>query len=406
MNDSDARNHTAMNNEQASGARREPVASARRREFLKEMLAAVGVPLLSPALHSLAEGLPGGHRALDAAGAAPSAKRMASAVETFLSSLSAAQRAAAAHELENELRFDWNFRPRVRDVSLAGLDKEHLDFIKSLPAPKGISLKELTPAQRGVADALLRTGLSARGLDKASAIMAMSPLLLEVDPGNPAWDSAFYYVNVFGRVGSRQPWAWSFEGHHLSLNFTVVNGRLTASSPTFFGIYPAEVRQGPRKGLRVLRDEEDLARSLLMMLDLQQRAQAVVSESAPREIMSGVLRKASPLTPAGLQASRLSRQQGDILMKLLTVYAGNMPAEVTARRLAQIKSAGFGNLYFAWAGEPEQGRPHYYRIQGPSFLIEYDNTQSRANHIHTVWRDFKGDFGLDQLANHYQTSHR
>jgi hypothetical protein len=395
-----------MNNEQASDARPETAAPARRREFLKGMLAATaGVPLLSPALRAVAEGLPGNHGPLDATGATPSARRMASAVETFLSSLNATQRAAATYEMGNELRFDWNFRPRVRDVSLAGLDQEHLDFIKSLPAPKGISLKELTPAQRSVAEALLKTGLSPRGLDKATAIMAMSPLLLEVDPGNPAWDAAFYYVSVFGRAGSRQPWAWSFEGHHLSLNFTAVNGRLVASSPTFFGVYPAEVRQGPRKGLRVLRDEEDLARSLLTMLDLQQRSQAVVSESAPREIVSGVLRKASPLTPAGLQASRLGRQQAETLMKLLTVYAANMPAEVTARRLAQIKSAGFGNIYFAWAGAPEQGRPHYYRIQGPSFLIEYDNTQSRANHIHTVWRDFNGDFGHDQLANHYQTSH-
>jgi hypothetical protein len=395
-----------MNNEEASGARREPAALERRREFLKLMLAAAGASALSPALHPLAEGLPGGHGALDATGAAHSAKRMAAAVEKFLSSLGTTQRAAATYEMGNELRFDWNFRPRVRDVSLAGLDKEHVDFIKSLPAPKGISLKELTTAQRGVADALLRTAVSARGHGKASAIMEMSPLLLEVDPGNPAWDSAFYYVSVFGRAGSRQPWAWSFEGHHLSLNFTVVNGRLVGSSPTFFGVYPAEVRQGPRKGLRVLRDEEDLARSLLTMLDLQQRAQAVVSESAPREIVSGTLRKASPLNPAGLQASRLSGQQGETLMKLLTVYAANMPAEVTARRLAQIKSAGFGNIYFAWAGAPEQGRPHYYRIQGPSFLIEYDNTQSRANHIHTVWRDFDGDFGLDQLANHYRSSHR
>ena len=116
------------------------------------------------------------------------------------------------------------------------------------------------------------------------------------------------------------------------------------------------------------------------------------------------MRKASPLTPAGLQASRLSPPQADVLMKLLSVYARNLPSDITAKRLAQIKAAGHSNIYFAWAGQPERGRPHYYRIQAPSFLIEYDNTQSRANHIHTVWRDFDGDFGLDVLARHYETS--
>ena len=378
------------------------VVSEQRRAFIKRALMATSLGLVPPRLLNFcaeAQTAESNRRT-----AKHSEREITAAVNGFLNSLDANQRAEAMFDFENKLRLDWNFRPRIRGSSLAGLDQEHLDFIKSLPSPKGVSLKELTPAQRRAADVLIKAGLSPDGFEKASAIMNMTPMLLEVDPGNPAWDPEFYYFSVFGQPNSQKAWAWTFEGHHLALNFTFANHRLIASSPSFFGVYPAEVQHGPSKGLRVLSAEEDLARSLLTMLDLQQRGQAVVSETAPKEILSGALRKASPLTPAGLQASRLSPPQADVLMKLLSVYARNLPSDITAKRLAQIKAAGHSNIYFAWAGQPERGRPHYYRIQAPSFLIEYDNTQSRANHIHTVWRDFDGDFGLDVLARHYETS--
>lgn len=314
-----------------------------------------------------------------------SASEMAATTETFFNALNSEQQAKARLELEDEKRFDWHFIPKPR---------------------KGLPFKELDASQRQLAYALLSAGLSQRGFTKAVSIMSLEAILREVEQGRgPVRDSELYYFSVFGKPQTQMPWGWSFEGHHISLNYAIVNHGHIASTPSFFGSNPGEVMHGSRKGLRVLAAEEEVARTLLKSLDDKQRTQAVISEQAPKEILSSNLRKASPLNPAGIQVNRLGQQQADILMRLLREYASNMPPDIAAARLEKIRAAGFGNLFFGWAGGREHGEPHYYRIQGPTFLIEYDNTQNNANHIHTVWRDFNGDFGLDLLAMHHKNAH-
>ena len=353
-----------------------------RRVFLKRLVRGTGLlVLLDPSVFRSAsdsEPSPGGTTAADSA--------MSHAGDVFLRSLSQQQREQAVLRFDGDQREDWHYIPKPR---------------------KGIPYKQLSEAQTKLAHDLLSTGLSQRGLQKASNIISLEPVLHETEPGNgPERDSGLYYFTMFGEPGSPKPWGWSFEGHHVSLNYTLMDGSTVVSTPSFMGANPAEVQHGPRKGLRTLPSEEDLARTLLKSLDDQQRAQAVVSPSAPADILSGHSRKADPINPSGVQASRLSGKQSEILMSLLDEYAGNMAPAIAAARMRKLRSAGFSNICFAWAGEFEHGRPHYYRIQGPTFLIEYDNIQDQANHIHSVWRDFSGDFGADLLAEHYKTSHR
>jgi Protein of unknown function (DUF3500) len=351
-----------------------------RREFLQSALGVAGVSLLEspvfPMSHSQVHLNDGGH----------SAVMMSTAAEAFISSLSPDQRARATFGFEDEQRLDWHFIPRVR---------------------KGIPFKDLDPAQRLLGNALLGAGLGQRGLIRAATIMSLDAILREMEQGKgPVRDPELYFLSIFGDARSGKPWGWRVEGHHVALNFTLLEGKAIASTPAFFGANPAEVLQGARKGLRALAPEEDLARLLIKSLDDKQRAQAVVSESAPTDILSTNLRKAEPLKPAGLQTSKLGQKQQDILMTLLSEYASRHAPDIAAARLDRVRAAGLGNIFLAWAGGFEKGQPHYYRIQGPSFLVEYDNVQNNANHIHTVWRDFTSDFGADLLALHYKQDHR
>jgi hypothetical protein len=213
-----------------------------------------------------------------------------------------------------------------------------------------------------------------------------------------------YYFSVFGEPSDTGTWGFRVEGHHVSQNFTVVNGKI-AGSPSFFGANPAEVREGPRKGLRVLAAEEDLARDLLESLTPEQKKVAIVAPEAYKDILTVASRKAAlEGQPSGLSAAKMTKKQFDLLLTLLSSYANNMPEQLAQARMEHVKKAGT-NMFFAWAGVEQRGGPHYYRIQAPAFLIEYDNTQNNANHIHSVWRDFNGDFGLDLLAMHYKSSH-
>jgi hypothetical protein len=213
-----------------------------------------------------------------------------------------------------------------------------------------------------------------------------------------------YYFSVFGEPSDTGAWGFRVEGHHVSQNFTVVNGKI-AGSPSFFGANPAEVREGPRKGLRVLAAEEDLARDLLESLTMEQKKVAIVTTEAYKDILTSAARKAAlEGQPSGLSAAKMTKKQFDLLLTLLSSYASNMPEQLAQARMEQVKKAGT-NMFFAWAGVEQRGGPHYYRVQAPAFLIEYDNTQNNANHIHSVWRDFNGDFGLDLLAMHYKASH-
>jgi len=209
-----------------------------------------------------------------------------------------------------------------------------------------------------------------------------------------------YFVSVFGTPSAKEPWGWRVEGHHVSLHFTVVNGTLVASSPQFFGTNPAEVREGPKAGLRILGDQEDEARALLMALNESQRAKAVIQNVALNEIVTTNKLDITPLAPVGIAASELTPQQKEMLMKVVNIYISKMADDIAAARVAKLQKAGLDNITFAWAGEAERGKRHYYRIQGPTFLIEHDNSQNNGNHVHSVWRDFNGDFGRDLLREH------
>jgi hypothetical protein len=314
-----------------------------------------------------------------------SAPIMVETAKAFLASLTPEQAAKAVIPFQDDERLNWHFIPKER---------------------KGLPLKDMMPYQKHLAHALLSAGLSQRGYVKASTIMSLEDVLriLENDSGvrrNPEG----YFFSVFGEPSETGTWGYRVEGHHVSQNFTLVNGKI-AGSPSFFGSNPAEVKQGPRKGLRVLAHEEDFARDLLKSLSAEQKGVAIVDKTAYKDIFTMASRKAAlEGQPNGLSASKMNQKQRELLQTLLDEYAYNMPDQLAQAREDQIKKAGT-NLYFAWAGVEERGGPHYYRIQAPTFLIEYDNTQNEANHVHSVWRDYEGDFGLDLLKQHYQTSHR
>ena len=280
------------------------------------------------------------------------------------------------------------------------------NFEEMYKAPRrGLTIRDMTPWQKHMAHALLSACLSQQGYLKAASIMSLEETLraIENDSGERR-NPEKYYFSIYGEPGDAAPWGIRIEGHHLSLHFVIAQGRV-ASTPTFFGSNPAEVRLGPRKGLRILSREEDLARNLLASLTPEQKKIAIVSSQAYPDILTGVKRDAAlEGQPTGLGAAKMTPKQRELLAAVLAEYAANMPEDIEAERLEQIRRAGL-NLNFAWAGAEERGGPHYYRIQGPDFLVEYDNTQNGANHIHSVWRDLKRDFGRDLLKAHYAESH-
>jgi hypothetical protein len=326
------------------------------------------------------------------AGVLVSAQRASSAMATaagaFLSSLTPEQRKQATYPLESEERLRWNFIPD-----------------ETFPR-NGLPLKAMTEPQRKAAHDLLRSGLSQRGYETYTAIIELEKILRVIEGGvKMARDHEAYRFTVFGTPDPKGTWGWRVEGHHVSLHFSVINGVALASTPTFAGSNPAEVRDGAEKGKRVLGQLEDTGRALVTALDATQRTTAIINATAPTEIVTTNRLDISPLTPDGLKASAMTPAQRDLLMKVIDSYAGLMTADLAAERLAKIKNAGMENVAFAWAGPIERGALHYYRVQGPTFLIEFDNTQGKGNHVHSVWRDFKGDFGRDLLREHIKVAH-
>ena len=215
-------------------------------------------------------------------------------------------------------------------------------------------------------------------------------------------DSNRYYLSVFGEPNASTPWGWRVEGHHLSVNYTELGRTGHVVSPVFFGANPARVPSGPQAGLRILAAEEDLARDLVKMLDASQRKVAIFSDTAYVEIESRNDPKVRALKAEGLRAADMSSAQRAQLRRIVEHYAGRVTAAARAHAMRDLEDGGFGDLRFAWAGSSEVGQAHYYRIHGPTILIEYDNQQNNANHIHTVWRDLRHDFGGDLLAEHYR----
>jgi hypothetical protein len=343
------------------------------------------VALLTCAAVFGSSNVPRAHAAVEsmAPAAAYEFAEMLRATEAFLASLSAAQRSKATFAFDDAERLNWHFVPRSR---------------------RGLSLKEMSAAQRELARGILRAGLSRRGYLTASTIIELELVLREMGESPTFRDPEQYFFSVFGTPSRSAPWGFRAEGHHLSLNFTLVRDTLIATAPAFFGANPAEVRVGARRGLRALADEEDVARELVVSLDERQRARALIAASAPSDIVTGNAARVDPLSPVGIRATDLRPAQTAILARLLDVYLGRMSDSLAARRRAALQRTNFTDLAFAWAGSVRRGDAHYYRVQGASFLVEYDNTQNGANHIHSVWRDFDGDFGRDLLREHYRTS--
>jgi len=314
-----------------------------------------------------------------------SASVMTETANRFLASLTPEQRAKATFKFEDAERVNWFYVPIER---------------------KGLPLREMGAYQQRLATALLSAGLSQTGFIKAITIMSLEDVLriMEKDSGERR-NPEKYYFSIFGTPGDTGTWGYRVEGHHVSQNYTVVNGHVV-DGPSFFGANPAEVRDGPRAGLRVLAAEEDLGRDLITSLTAEQMKTAIVDPKAPGEILTSNSRQAALKGQAsGISAAKLTAPQLAKLTALLDDYANNMPEQIAQLRQEQIKKAG-KNIFFAWAGGVKRGEGHYYRIQSPAFLVEYDNTQNDNNHIHTVWRDFTGDFGGDLLKEHYQTSHQ
>jgi hypothetical protein len=319
-----------------------------------------------------------------------------------------AQLAAASAEMASAATNLWNaLTPeQQKTVSYGFDDEERLNF-HFVPKPrKGLPWAQMNTTQRHLATALLATGMSPRGFAETMTTMSQEEILAAIEQGKgPKRDPELYYFTVFGKPGAMSTWGWRVEGHHVSLNFTIVNGNGVAAAPAFLGANPGEVRDGARKGLRNLAMEEELGFRLVKSLDDAQRGKAVFADKAPPEIVTGNKRPADVGEPKGILYSDLRPEQQAMVRVLVRVYAHRHRDELAHQDVAKIEAAGWDKVRFAWAGGMEPGIGHYYRLHGPTFLVEFDNTQNNANHVHTVWRDPSGDFGADLLKEHYAAEH-
>lgn len=316
--------------------------------------------------------------------AVSAASLMTECANRFLAALDADQRARATFPFDTDERMDWHYIPKAR---------------------KGLPVREMAPYQKPLASALLAAGLSQSGYIKAVTIMSLEEVLRIVENGSgEVRNPEKYYFSIFGSPSDSGPWGYRIEGHHLSQNYTIAQGKVI-DGPSFFGANPAKVQQGPRTGLRTLPAEDDLGFQVIHALDEQQQKIAIVDPTAYKEILTAASRTAALQgQPSGVSVAKMNQRQFDVLRALMEVYARNVSDEIADRRIRQINHAG-RNIFFAWSGGINPGDLHYYRVQTPSFLIEMDDTQDNANHIHSVWRDFTGDFGEDLLHEHYRTSH-
>ena len=344
------------------------------------------------------------------------ARQMAEATAAWLHTLDDRQRARASFALDDEReRTDWAYFPR-----------DH----------RGLPLLDMTPPQQKHAHRLLTTALSLPAYARVCSIMALESVLnhLEERSRDAARDPGRYFLSVFGAPGD-PAWSWRFEGHHVCLNFTLVDGAVASPTPLFLGANPSEVHHGGTPVLRPCAEEEDLARELLAALEADQRVEAVLCPEAPPDIVlmnapripeSGLpgehgtlppmrhVQEVRPLAereavryhlarPKGVASSRLDDGQRALLQRLVEVYIERLPEPLSALHRDRVRA--MGEVYFAWAGSDRRHEGHYYRLQAGSFLVEYDNTQDGANHIHAVWRDAASDFGYDALRQHLRAAH-
>ncbi len=298
----------------------------------------------------------------------------------FLQTLNQEQLQRGVFPFESRERFNWHYVPRQRE---------------------GIPFKEMNAEQRKAADTLLQFVMSETGYRKITKIRQLEEVLRQMGERPSVRDPDQYAFTVFGNPAT-VPWGWRVEGHHISLNFTVISDNLLTFTPAFLGANPAEVRISPLQGLRSLDGEQELARELVQSLELPQRQQAVIATQSFGDILTGPIRAESLKSPVGLPLSEMDEGRRALAMRLIEEYIQNMRDELAQSQLKRISEAGLERIHFAWAGGLESGQAHYYRLHGPTLLIEYDNTQNNANHIHSVWRDLTNDFGVDLLREHYE----
>jgi len=312
--------------------------------------------------------------------------RMATAAEAFIGTLGSAERDLGTWEMDAEQRFDWHFIPRER---------------------YGVRIKDMNVEQRTAAHGLLQSVLSSQGYLKATGVMQLEGILGQIEGRPDRRDPEDYYFNIFGTPSEDGVWAWRFEGHHVSINFAAAGGAPPSVTPAFLGSNPHVVGEGPNAGRRLLGAEEGLARELLALFTPVQLRTVIIEAEAPRDIVTGNARTVELDRYEGLPASEMNDAQTHALMHVIREYLNNANSEVADAQMDRIHEAGLENLHFAWAGSTERGEGHYYRIHGPTMLIEYDNVQGGANHVHSVWRDPQNDFGDDLLRRHYaEVEHR
>lgn len=310
-------------------------------------------------------------------------RRIADRAAALLATLDDPGRAAVQRPFPDEqLRRDWSYVPRRR---------------------AGPALDELTRPQRKAVHRLLAASLALPAYAQVAAVMALEDVLDELEGGAGRRLRDDYSVLIFGDPSDGDSWGWRFEGHHVSLHVTQVGGEV-AVTPSFLGANPATVRRGETAVLRPLAQEEELARALLATLHGPALERAVVADRAPSDITTrSAVRVAAE--PAGVARAELSGAAGAALDTLVRLYLDRLPPPLAGARWERLVAEGLDGVHFAWAGPPQRGAGHYYRVSGPGLLIEYDCTQDAANHVHTVLRDPERDFGDDLLADHYASAH-
>lgn len=311
----------------------------------------------------------------------PAETLSATVAKQFLSTLDEAQKTKAQLPFTGDERENFRYTPRDR---------------------AGLPFKEMSEEQKSTAIKLLDSAVSEKGKLKITQIMALEGILAELEKDPVKRDPTRYFVAIFGTPGDPKGWGWRFEGHHVSFNLTFVDGKGISVTPSFLGSNPGEVREGPHKGLRVLAAEEDLARTLTTTLLAAGKSTVIFSEKPPAEILSFENRQATVLDPVGILASDMTEAQRTALLTLIAEYTGRYHPEIAATAMEKIKAAGTEKIRFGWAGGTKLGEAYYYRIQGPTFLMEAANVQNQANHVHATWRDFTGDFGRDLLGEHFK----
>lgn len=312
------------------------------------------------------------------------------AANLFLYTLSNEQKLATVFPFDGEERYHFHFVPMER---------------------KGITFNEMNSTQQQAARQLMMTSMGKSGYEKSTAIMQLEEVLIELEKrasDDHYRDTGNYHISIFGVPSPATIWGWRFEGHHISFNFSYNKQQLVSGTPAFLGSNPAIVPNGPAQGKQVLADETNTAWALLQSLSPEQTTKTIFAAQAPKEILSFNNRQALINAEDGILYAELTPSQQELLRQLVNVYVNRFTRLFADDMLKEIQAAGVDKLRFAWAGDrvTGPGHPHYYRVKGPTILIEYDNTQNNANHVHSVLRDLKHDFGGDLLLQHYQTQHQ